>query len=101
MPSFFPAASNIMSDLNKLMTQLKGNFITDTGLIAYSEMKKSELFEQYTKLAGNLSDFDPSKLSDLDRKTFFINLYNCQTLHVLAVQSDLPKSPKVVSSDPF
>ena len=83
-----------MGDLNMLMTKLKGEFITDSGLINYSGMKKSPLFEEYQELAGNLSRFDATQLSDLDRKTFFINLYNCQTLHVLANQADLPRSPK-------
>ena len=93
-----PLNRNIMSDLNKLMTQLKSDFITDSGLINYAGMKESELFQKYTKLAGDLVDFDASQLNELDRKTFFINLYNCQTLHVLAMQGDLPKSPKVRKS---
>ena len=93
----FPFSSffrNLMGDLNMLMTKLKAEFITDSGLINYSAMKKSPLFEEYQELAGNLSRFDATKLNDLDRKTFFINLYNCQTLHVLTIQADLPQSPK-------
>lgn len=76
----------LMENLNKTMTNMKSEFITENG-VDFPRMLESSHFIEYKRLAEQLSAIDLSVLSQTERKTFFINIYNCLTLHALAVQS--------------
>ena len=78
------------------MLQLKSKFISDDGsFVDYGAMGKSEDFKNYLRLANSLESFDwnPLKRDEMERKAFFINLYNVQMIHGLIAQSDLPDGP--------
>ena len=86
------AGKDVMVNLNRLMTEMKAKFITETG-IDYVAMRASPVFAEYLDTARTLKSFDSAALPELERKAFYINLYNCFTMHVLAIQEDNAVSP--------
>ena len=41
-------------------------------------------------------DLEPLRVNEIERKTFFINLYNIQMIHALVAQENLPQKPTEV-----
>lgn len=90
------AATDLMNRLNRIMTGLKADHIQDDAGVDYAAMRKSAGFDEYSALAKELGDegLDLEAMSELERKAFFINLYNAMTLHVLAIQDSQTTAPK-------
>ena len=84
----------LMDRLRKAILKLKADYITEEG-VDYKAMGASEAFSQYKALAATLRRLDLKPLieDEMERKAFFINLYNVQMIHGLVVQEDLPASP--------
>ncbi|KAH9496674.1 hypothetical protein Btru_009628 [Bulinus truncatus] len=79
--------------LRKNMQKIKGKFIsTDGKFVDYEKLKESYEFEEYKKDAADLQTVDLSKMSELERKVFFINIYNSLTIHGLVENTKLPES---------
>ncbi len=62
--------------------RMKGEMMTDNGSrVAYERIKGSHLFKQYCSEAQQLRSADLSKLSDAEKKAFFISiLFVCFSL---------------------
>jgi len=90
------SATDLMNSLNRIMTSLKADHIQDDAGVDYAGMRKSVGFAEYSALAKELGnkDLDLGSMSELERKAFFINLYNAMTLHVLAIQDSQETMPK-------
>lgn len=85
---------NVMADMRKTLLQLKSNFISEDGTsVLYNKMAESQLFKQYRQLASQLKHLNVQEYDEVERKAFFINLYNCQMMDALASQQNLPQSP--------
>ncbi|KAK0068380.1 hypothetical protein Bpfe_002315 [Biomphalaria pfeifferi] len=79
--------------LRKSLLNLKSKFISANGkIVDYEQLKQSRDFQDYTKDAVDLQIVDVIKMSDIEKKAFFINIYNCLTLHGLIEQPKLPES---------
>ena len=69
----------------------------DEGRVKYLELKGSDPYRQYVEFSSQLKRIN---LDDMEeegqRRAFFINIYNCLTIHALAEMSDesgMPASP--------
>ncbi|GFO35033.1 hypothetical protein PoB_006153800 [Plakobranchus ocellatus] len=87
------SAVELSRKLQKTLLKLKGKFMSDDGkAVDYALMKKSPEFAEYLKEALELQKVDASNLSEIEKKVFFINVYNSLTIHGLLEQSKLPDS---------
>lgn len=81
-----------MEKLEKLMRKLQGEFMSADGkTVDYENMRKSPTFAEYCTFACTLSAIDLSSIHEVQRKAFFINLYNLVTIHALAVLQSTEK----------
>ena len=46
---------------------------------------------QYESVCCSLRSYDAAGLEEERRKAFFINVYNCLTMHVFVAQAELPE----------
>ncbi len=69
--------------LKIMLGRLQGAFFDSRhGRVDYPAMKRSRSFEEYQQLAQNLHEFDPQSLqTDMERKAFWINIYNILIIH--------------------
>ncbi|KAK7477199.1 hypothetical protein BaRGS_00031584 [Batillaria attramentaria] len=93
-PSNKPApAPDISAKLRKSLLKLKGKYMSTDGKgVDYKSLKKSNEFAEYEKETGELKSVELEKLTELQRKVFFINVYNALTIHGLVEQPELPDS---------
>lgn len=76
-----PPGEEVAAKVQKLMLQLKGNFMTDDGQgVDYSGLRESELFREYQDQCQQLSHVDVGKMADSQKKAFFISILTM--LHV-------------------
>eukprot|EP00457_Paulinella_chromatophora_P006517 gb/GEZN01006535.1/.p1 GENE.gb/GEZN01006535.1/~~gb/GEZN01006535.1/.p1 ORF type:complete len:504 (+),score=59.88 gb/GEZN01006535.1/:129-1640(+) len=77
----------LVSELKMAMTTLKGEFIDMKGTrVDYSGIKQSKHYSDFLKTVSQLRSLSPPFLASLpvtQRRTFFINLYNCLCIHAL------------------
>jgi len=94
-------AENTVRRLRVAITSLKGSHMSEDGSsVAYTEMASSPQFEEYVRTAALLRHLSPETFSEEQRKAFFVNIYNCLTVHAMVHQAGLggmiPSSPKDV-----
>lgn len=58
-----------------------------TSHVDYASLLHSPDFHSYLKSARKLRYFDPLLLTDVERKAFFLNVYNSLMIHAIAVMS--------------
>lgn len=77
---------SLSKDLHKQLLKLKGDFLQEgDGTVAYSAMRESSGFKEFRKNCSKLNNVDLSQLKEeMDKKAFFINVYNALTIHALA-----------------
>ena len=93
-------AQEVVVQLRNKLMKLKAEFMTDDGKVNYSTLKSSDFYQVYVDFSAQLKYVDLSKelLSETERRAFFINIYNCLTIHVLSEFPDLPTSPLKVQN---
>ncbi|XP_059179634.1 uncharacterized protein LOC131958563 [Physella acuta] len=83
----------LAENLRKSLLRLKGRFISEDGKsVNYLQMKESPEFRAYLTDANDLCRVDLSHMSEVERKVFFLNIYNSLTIHGLLEQPALPDS---------
>lgn len=60
--------------------------------VDYKVLKQSKEFAEYEQEAAELKSVELENLTELQRKVFFINVYNALTIHGLVEQKELPNS---------
>ncbi|TRY79598.1 hypothetical protein TCAL_05902 [Tigriopus californicus] len=88
-----PDTQGLVAQMNAVIMELKSNFISESG-VNYAAMAKDPAFQTYLNLARQLSRIAVEKLPEHERKAFFINLYNCMTIHILVWKHKESLSPK-------
>lgn len=84
--------------LQKAMLQIKAAHMDREGRgVDYASLTSSEAFSEYVRVAQQLVNCDPTQLPEEERMAFFINIYNCLTIHGLASSEQLPASVLEVS----
>lgn len=86
-------APDIAVKLQKTFLKLKGRYMSNDGTsVDYVKLKKSSEFEEIVSDARQLQTIKLELLTELQRKVFFINIYNVLTIHGLVAQDALPAS---------
>lgn len=98
-PEESKVSHNIAADLKKALNKLQGGFFdVQESRVDYQAMKKSQSFDDYLKLAGQLQNFDLSSLqTEQDKKAFWINIYNILIIHAVC-HFNLNKSVRQVTN---
>lgn len=98
-PENLKVNDNIAADLKKSLNKLQGGFFdVQESRVDYQAMKKSQSFDEYLKLAGQLQNFDLSSLqAEQDKKAFWINIYNILIIHAVC-HFNLNKSVRQVTN---
>jgi hypothetical protein len=66
---------DISKRLQKLMLQIKGQFMCDEGkAVDYGGIRTSQVFSQYTEQCSRLADVDLRTLTDQEKMAFFISI---------------------------
>lgn len=79
-----PAAS-VAENLRRSMLQLKSEFMSEDGSkVDYDGIEHSQGFETYKQTATQLQHIDVGAMSELERRAFFINVYNSLIIHAFA-----------------
>ncbi|XP_073234466.1 uncharacterized protein [Porites lutea] len=89
-----PSAVELSRQLQKLMLNIKGNFISREGHeVDYTALKDSDLFREYVERTKALKVVDLGSLERKEKIAFFLNIYNSLTIHGLAAcDTGVPKS---------
>lgn len=75
-------------ELSERILMLYGKAVDpETSNVDYSSLVHSSDFHQYLLSARKLRYFDPLLLNDVERKAFFLNVYNSLMIHAIAVMS--------------
>lgn len=73
----------VAAKVQKLMLQLKGRFMTEDGQgVDYSHLRESELFKEYQDQCQQLSHVDVGRMTDSQKKAFFISILNIKSYMV-------------------
>lgn len=88
-----PDTQSLVAQMNATIMELKSNFISESG-VDYEAMAKDPSFQTYLNLARQLGCIQMKTLPEQERKAFFINLYNCFTIHILVWKHKENLSPK-------
>lgn len=79
--------------LQQAMLQVKADHIGAGGRgVDYASLRSSTAFAEYVQVSQQLVHCDPTALSEEAKMAFFINIYNCLTIHGLASEEQLPAS---------
>ena len=74
---------NISKELQKLMLQIKGDFMCDHGhAIDYNGIRNSQIFGQYVERCSRLVNVDLQTLTEQEKMAFFISIFYCK-FHVI------------------
>jgi hypothetical protein len=66
---------DISKRLQKLMLQIKGQFMCDEGkAVDYGAIRTSQVFSQYIEQCSRLADVDLRTLTDQEKMAFFISI---------------------------
>jgi len=76
---FVCSAVNINGQTHRNFTDILQNYVLN-GLVDYKALKQDKKFEAYL---NQLADTDPSRLSEKEELTFWINAYNAFTLKII------------------
>lgn len=88
------SAVELSKKLQKLMLKIKGSFMSEEAhTVNYNALKESDLFKEYVEMTKALTQVDLKSLERTEKIAFFLNIYNCLTIHGLAVyESGIPDS---------
>lgn len=84
-------AVEVAREIQRLMLTLKGEYMNETG-VDYVALSKSKEFEEFVQRTASLRSVKLGSLSTVERKAFFINLYNALTVHGLTARGAPPSS---------
>ncbi|XP_032787308.2 uncharacterized protein LOC116924839 [Daphnia magna] len=86
-------ATEVAASLQRTVLKLKGKYLSEDGKsVCYAELKKDDLFQEFQSQAEQLVHVSLADLNPIQRKAFFINVYNTLTIHALSKVEPLPKS---------
>ncbi|CAF1657537.1 unnamed protein product [Adineta ricciae] len=86
-------AVQISIELQKKMLNLKAMFIDPSGrLVNYRRLRASNVYNDLCEMGNRLATISLENVTENERKTFFINLFNILTIHGIASVNELPKS---------
>jgi len=72
----------IAENLNKKILQLYGKYLSEDGkTVDYDNMRKCDEWKVYCEGTAELKKIELKQLNEIDRKTFFMNIYNALTIH--------------------
>lgn len=78
------SASQLITDIRSKILAIKSNYMNDDGsFVRYKEVQSSSAFQEYKTLIQQLKHVDLVALTDPERKSFLINLYNSLIIHAL------------------
>ncbi|XP_057374417.1 uncharacterized protein LOC130695312 [Daphnia carinata] len=87
------SATEVATSLQRTVLKLKGKYLSEDGKsVHYAELKKDDLFQEFQSQAEQLVHVSLADLNPIQRKAFFINVYNTLTIHALSKVEPLPKS---------
>lgn len=70
------SAVDLSKELQKLMLKIKGSFITEEGrAVDYTELKKSELFQEYVDRTQALQAVNLASLERTEKIAFFLSIF--------------------------
>ncbi|XP_021947523.1 uncharacterized protein LOC110845430 [Folsomia candida] len=75
---------DLSKQLHKEVLKLKGDFLQPDGSVKYAELRESLGFIEFQKNCSGLKKVDIFSLNEIEKKTFFINIYNTLTIHAFA-----------------
>jgi hypothetical protein len=82
----------LIEQIQRLILELRQSFIDEEGRhVNYEAMVSSHLFSTYCTKIKQLPSVDLGTLTEVQRKCFFLNLYNALTIHGIIHASSLPK----------
>ncbi|CAF0838073.1 unnamed protein product [Rotaria sp. Silwood1] len=80
-------------DLQKIMLNLKSMFIDPSGrLVNYCQLRTSNIYNDLCEITKHLTTISLDNVTENERKTLFINLYNVLTIHGIVLLNEMPKS---------
>ncbi|CAF2450637.1 unnamed protein product [Rotaria sp. Silwood2] len=80
-------------ELQKKMLNLKSMFIDPSGrLVNYYQLRTSNIYNDLCEITKHLTTISLDNVTENERKTLFINLYNVLTIHGIVSLTDIPKS---------
>lgn len=83
-PPTWESQSKFIESLYIDMLRIKSTLISESGhQVRYHEVKTSPLFHDYVSKVFELSNMDLKAMSVCERKSFFVNIYNCLVIHGL------------------
>lgn len=83
----------IFIELQKKLIDLKGLCIDPSGhLVNYRQLRCHSIYNDLCELTKHLANINLDTVTENERKTFFINLYNALTIHGIAKLNEYPKS---------
>lgn len=74
-------------ELSERILMLYGRAVDHSSNVDYSALVHADDFHQYLVSARKLRYFDPLLLNEVERKAFFLNVYNSLMIHAIAVMS--------------
>jgi len=82
----------LSKDLFRQLLKLKGKYLDDSGKVKYTSARKDPAFSQFEVDVALLQFIDLRVLDEMERRAFFINIYNSLTLHamILSVKDNTP-----------
>ncbi|KAL5007512.1 hypothetical protein ScPMuIL_016318 [Solemya velum] len=87
------SANELSQKLQKSLLRLKGEFMAEDGKgVDYAKLKTGTSYTDYKKQAQLLQLVTLDQLTEDEKKSFFLNIYNALTIHGLADLETLPKS---------
>ncbi|XP_037775237.1 uncharacterized protein LOC119572288 [Penaeus monodon] len=79
---------------SRLMQQLVDGWVSQDGRqVAYAALEQSPFYTRdFQEFRSLLKAMDPARMQEVERKTFFINLYNLLTIDAILSMDSLPRS---------
>ena len=78
------SANELVKGIRKKMLKLKAQSMTEDGKsVNYEDIKVSRTFSEYLDLVRQLKFISMEQLSESEKKSFLINIYNCLILHAI------------------
>lgn len=78
------APAELVANMRQCILSLKGEYMDEKGLsVDYEGIRKSTRFQDYRQMACALKYLDVKSLNTLEKKAFFINIYNSLVIHAL------------------
>ena len=84
MEKYVETPNQLVKDIRNKMLEIKSScFSADGKSINYKSLKNTEIFTSYLNLVGQLKYVDLKAFSNSEKKSFYINIYNCLILHAI------------------